>query len=122
MEQMKKPVVTKGKGTHVADVNDNKDFALDARNAQINNVAQALTDAQIDVTLCEDEENRGELFLQVGKEDSGLYLLNEFKYNAAIKKEEWKIHVVKDGTYKSHFKASNITGIIKSVEKLLAAE
>lgn len=115
--QLSKPAIVKGSGTRVKDINSDPNFTLDARNAQITAVSEALAAAQLENTVGEDA---GEYFISI--EDGKVCLVNEFFYNASIKDKEWKIRVVADQKYKGHYKATNTSGIIKAVEKALLAE
>lgn len=114
---MNKPAIVKGSGVRVKDINDNPEFELAARNAQVSAVSEALDGAQIENVLAEDN---GEYFISMA--EGKVCLVNEFFYNPAIKSKEWKIRVIADGKYKGHYKASNTTGIVKAVEKALTAE
>ena len=111
---MAKPEASNSGSKRVAVINDDPNYAVDFRNNEIKAVSEVLEKSGIQHIIGTTPDGD---FIEVNE---NLHLLNEFFYNSAIKQKEWKVRIMVDKKYVSHYKASHTDKILAKVKQVLA--
>jgi len=105
----------KVKAVRKADINDNPEFSVESRNAEIATIAGAITQSGIRCEIATDENTLVDRVIV----NPNLSVMNEFFKNGAIGKSEWKARIYLRGKLVTHYKAKHTSKIVDKVTALL---